>query len=886
MTENTLSLLAPLPPPFLSLAEPWRMWPVPGEPGDEARYADPACDDGAWPAVQLPHLHHATAERDALWYRTRFEAAIPPGQRAILRLGGAFYRTHVWLNGADLGAHEGYFQPFGFDVTDRLRPGENVLAVRCRFPVEAGAFKRKTAVAGIFADWDCKPYPSTLYPHLPAPTEWTVPVGLWQPVSLHAAGPVVLTGANLFPDEVAPERAVLRVALRLRNLTGVARETRVSVAVTPHDFAGAPPASQAEGGPRDAWTVALGPQEERECAHTLVIERPRLWQPWTLGEPALYGASLALDDGPAVERVFGVRGVGAAPSATENWRWTLNGRALFLRGSNYVSDFYLDKVTRAGLARDLDLARDAHLNLLRVHAHVAPDEFYALCDERGMLVMCDFPLIWTYAYHLAPEDDAAFQASVLRQVEDMVWLLGSHPSIVLWSLHNEPPWTPDGGFLGKDVHDSATNRALDEAAAQRARALDTTRPALAASGELDQHLYHGWYTGHWADNRDLAPAFPTEFGVQALPSLSSPFWADLPQRTWPVDPDDPAWAHAGYQALFWHSPGVGDPAQYATLAEYVAESQAYQSFYIRYTLDQWRRRKFAPVSGFIHFLFTDGWPAITWSVLDYYRRPKAGYTALAEAARPVRLCHDPEGGFTVERGFHLVVAEGGRLRVGRYLVNDDARLDGQPVTLSWWLERRDVRLHTLRAWLARLTARRETVALPRADERARALPPLDLAPRRAGEYTLRTRVTLGGRALDDNHLEFRVGAERVHHKPPRRVPGLLLRQVYQHGSLRHTADGFTFSVRNPAMPVTAQHISTLAVDGQPLDPARVDLVIGGQTRSASTIGPQAPLEFPSGETVTVVVRETPLAPGAHSIDMTIQFLGLGEVAGTLKDRLV
>jgi hypothetical protein len=59
-----------------------------------------------------------------------------------------------------------------------------VVAVRCHFPVEAGAFKRKTAVAGIFTDWDCKPYPSTYYPNLPAPHEWTVPLGLWQPAHL------------------------------------------------------------------------------------------------------------------------------------------------------------------------------------------------------------------------------------------------------------------------------------------------------------------------------------------------------------------------------------------------------------------------------------------------------------------------------------------------------------------------------------------------------------------------------------------------------------------------------------------------------------------------------------------------------------------------------
>jgi hypothetical protein len=407
---------------------------------------------------------------------------------------------------------------------------------------------------------------------------------------------------------------------------------------------------------------------------------------------------------------------------------------------------------------------------------------------------------------------------------------------------------------------------------------------IPASGEHDQHLYHGWYTGHWRDNRELAPTFPTEFGVQALPDLDSPVWATL-NSNWPIDGDDPSWAHAGYQAMFWANPGVGPPAQFRSLAEYVAESQAYQAFYIRYTIDQWRRRKFTPLSGYIHFLFTDGWPAITWSVLDYYRLAKDGYTALAEASRPVRLCLDPAEGFTVEHAYHLVYPDGARVEVGLHLVNDDYRRGGR-ASVSWWLERRDGPLRWLRNTLARLRARRLSVTLPAADAGARALPPASAVVRRPGRYRLRTRVSQGGRVLDDNRLDFRVGTPRAVQRHPRRVPGLLVRRVYQQGSLRHTGDGFTFTVRNPAMPAVLQLLDALTVDGEPLDPARVELVCGGQSRRASTVSPQAPLEFPSNERLAVIVHDHPLAPGPHTIEISAQFLGFGEVVATLKDRLV
>jgi beta-mannosidase len=911
----TLNLLATTPSPAAPclLAGDWRLAQAPEDeggaqsaarsedPGLANGYAFPGFDDSSWEAVRLPHLRHATLGSDTLWYRHHFKADPPlPGQRLLLRLGGAFYQTRVWLNGIELGEHEGYFQPFGFDITEVINLGDNVLAVRCRFPVEAGAFKRKTAIAGIFADWDCKPYPSAYFPNLPAPNEWTVPVGLWQPADLLTSGPVLVESFNVFANLHNPvwptirpmpdraESADLRLSLRLRNLTSVPESARITVSVEPANFDGPPVA-------RGEWQLALEPGAAQAVAYQLTLSNPRLWLPWTHGEPWLYRARLRVDAqaGSAEVRAseavqsFGVREV-RAEIAPGRWDWWLNGRRVFPKGSNYVSDFYLDRVTPEGLGRDLALARGANLDLLRVHAHIAPPDFYRLCDEQGLMVMSDFPLIWTYGYGLPPADEAAFRSTVFEQAEAMVHLLGSRPSIVLWSLHNEPPWTPDGAFLGHEIQQAGTNRDMDQAAAARVRELDPSRPAIPASGELDQHLYHGWYTGAWLDNRDLHPSFPTEFGVQALPNRESPVWATV-NTNWPVDADDPSWAHAGYQSIFWASPGVGLPAQYPSLADYIAESQQYQAFFVRYTIDQWRRQKFSPAGGYIHFLFTDGWPAITWSVLDYYRLPKAGYQALAEASRPVRLCLDldPQGGLSSARGFHLVWPEDGQLRLGLHLVNDDYRLSG-PVTVRWWLQaRRDPGLRGLLRVLGRiLPAGHLAVDLPRADEGARLVQSIQLPAPRTGAYRFRVQVRQGRRALDENGFDFRVGAEPARPHPVRRVPGLLVNRVYQAGSLRHTAEGFTFGLRNPTTPVSLQRLSDLKVDDQPVEPAQVDLVLGAVTRKASTITPQAPFDFPSGERLTIVVHGLVLPPGAHELDITIQILGLGEISVRLRDHLV
>jgi beta-mannosidase len=884
-TGNTLQLFITPAGKQQPLDGAWRMGQVSAAAGAAGAQAAEDWDDSAWEVIRPPHLGKAVKDKDTLWYRTRFQVDLPAaGQRLVLRFGGAFYFTGVWLNGEQIGEHAGYFQPFGFDVTEAVRAGENLLAVRCRFPVEAGSFRQKTALAGVFADWDCKPYPSTFYPDLPAPYEWHVPVGLWQPVSLWNVGPVLVESLNVFPEVINPhwpaetaraERAHLRIRLGMRSLAAENQTTRLHLKIEPVNFSEA-----GEAVLETTITLAAGAAETIE--YTLDIENPRLWLPWTQGEPWLYRVRASVGAEPPVEQVFGVRQVEAVIDH-DRWEWRLNGRRIFPKGSNYISDFFLDRATRERLEQDIELAQNANLDLLRVHAHIEPAEFYRQCDARGMLVWCDFPQIWTYAYDLPQSEQQAFDGSVLRQAADMVEMLGSHPSIMLWSLHNEPPWTPDGSFLGREVHSSRTNQEVDRAAAALVQALDPTRPALAASGEFDRHLYHGWYTGHWQDHRHLHPTFPTEFGVQALPDPASRVWESINQD-WPVPADDPSWAYAGYQSIFFASPGVGPPGQFTSLEHYSAVSQAYQAFYIRYVIGQWRKQKFAPTGGYIHHFFADCFPGLTWSVLDYDRRPKAGFQALAQASRPIRLVLDLEEGYHVERVYRLVFPKDSRLKLRMLLVNDDYRQQGE-VEVRWWLEPKGrTRLVT---FLDRILGRHQTllVRLPGADQAAKVVGELDIPLGRTGVFVLRTEVRRAGQVLDDNFLSFRVGEKRGPTRVWRRIPRFLVNKVYRSGSLRNTHQGFEFMLHNPAMPVTILRLGEMKVDSQPVAPEQVEITTAAGVRSASEVDPEAPFLAPSGEDITVWVQSQPLSAGLHTVEVTAELVGFGEITAEIRDRI-
>ncbi|XEH08523.1 hypothetical protein NMD85_07800 [Edwardsiella tarda] len=75
----------------------------------------------------------------------------------------------------------------------------------------------------------------------------------------------------------------------------------------------------------------------------------------------------------------------------------------------------------------------AHINTVRIHAHVAGQALYRQADELGMMLWQDMPLQWGY------DDSPAFAAEAARQATALVRQFGSHPAIIVWVGQNEPP---------------------------------------------------------------------------------------------------------------------------------------------------------------------------------------------------------------------------------------------------------------------------------------------------------------------------------------------------------------------------------------------------------------------------------------------------------------
>ncbi len=329
---------------------------------------------------------------------------------------------------------------------------------------------------------------------------------------------------------------------------------------------------------------------------------------------------------------------------------TINGERLFLKGVNCgPTRRALAEATCSELAGDVTLARQAGLDLLRVHAHVTRPEFYEAADRQGMLIWQDLPLQWRYGQ---------VRRQAVSQARQAVSALGHHPSVALWCGHNEPvaaEVAPEGTLspraaarlVASQVLPTWNKTGLDRSIRRALERADASRPVVAHSGILphpawgtDSHLYFGWYHGEERDFPTLlarAPVvgrFVSEFGAQAVPDT-----ADFmhPER-WPDLDWDHLEAHHGLQRAIFER--RVPPAASPTLADWRAATQQYQATLLRHHIETLRRLKFRPTGGFAVFMLADAQPAVSWSIVDHRRRPKAGYGAVVAACAPVIVTAD------------------------------------------------------------------------------------------------------------------------------------------------------------------------------------------------------------------------------------------------------
>lgn len=621
-------------------------------------------DDSGWDEIDVPgHWQHSEAFRDStgpVMYRHRFRADAPePGRRRWITLDGVMYQSDAWLDGAYLGDAEGYFFPHSFDVTQLVGIGdEHVLAVEVACSQQSGA---RTNITGVLQAWDG------------LPAGWN-PGGLWRKVRMYDTGPIRIDRLKVLCRDADEQSAHVLLSATFDS-------------DAPHDIT---VVTRRDGEVVDERSsmVAAG---LNDLEWSVDIRDPELWWPRELGEQPLtrFTVEVSIDGERSDQRM---RRVGLRQIQWNDWVFSVNGERLFLRGVNMMPiTVGVADTTDELIERDLQHVLDLGLNSIRVHGHIGRRCLYDRADELGLLILQDFPLERTQARSVRSQ--AVAQAGVA------VDQLAHHPSIALWSAHNEPADTtivPASDWRSR-LRDVAAQQlpswnksVLDRWVKRTFERADPSRPTIAHSGVLphlpqldgtDSHLWFGWRSGEARDLVDRARRLPrsvrfvSEFGADSVPTNAPFIDEQLRRHRWPgLEWDDLA-ERFGYQRELMES--LFPPEEHASFEAWRDVTQLYQSHVLKVQIETLRRLKYRPTGGFCFSSLADPSPSISASVLDHTRTPKDAYETVFDACRPV-----------------IVVAEqppdwihpGDDLRLDLHLVNDlrtpigDARVE---VTASW-----------------------------------------------------------------------------------------------------------------------------------------------------------------------------------------------------------
>ncbi|EKD46369.1 MAG: hypothetical protein ACD_68C00009G0002 [uncultured bacterium] len=606
-------------PKTLSLNGSWKYQA--GNAGDEC--VSTVYDDQDWPTMDIPqNWHWQRIDAERVWFRKKFAINEQDcrNRRVILHFQGVDYFAEVWLNGEKLGRHEGYFQPFEFEITKQLKKvGQNTLVVKVDCPKEKGGknwVNHKRLIKGILTNHDCRPGGFT------QDGQSQNSGGIWKNVYLAFERDLSIQSVHITPYLTKDQEGLLKVNLRILNRVQDSLFTKFNITVSPNNFAGETQSFSSEK------LIASG---RNRFTFPYQIKEPRIWQTWDSGKPNLYRLEISLEhNGEQLDKqtiIFGFRDI----KIDEQKNFILNNEKIFIRGVNYLGSCWPSETTPDRYTQDIELAKKGNCNLIRVHAHLETEEFYQLCDEAGILVWQDFPLQWGY------QDDSAFIAEAQKQLKEMIALLYNHPSIILWCCHNEAPWANWWQTLVRHRIwiNPWQNRELDRKLWQIARASDSTRPAIKNSGSFDEHIYLGWSYGDYHAFRQI-PGFPlvSEFGAQSLPRqelLEKMFLAnELDYRS---EVGRKAWSFHNWQAKEMLQ--IAGVKTGKNLAEFVKNSQQYQANLLQFAIESYRRAKREGMSGCIQFMLIDSWSSISWSIIDCERVPKKGYYALQTAYQPI-----------------------------------------------------------------------------------------------------------------------------------------------------------------------------------------------------------------------------------------------------------
>jgi beta-glucuronidase len=410
----------------------------------------------------------------SVWYKRSFDYAKPPKKRLFVHFGAANYQAWVYLNGEELGHHEGGFTPFDFEITDRVKAQGNFLVLR------VNDTRGKDQVPTVNTDW------------------WNYG-GITRPVTV-----VEVPETYIQDYSVQLAKGSTHQIKGWIQLDGPQLGQKVAVRI-PEAGISKTFATDAKGRAEFSFDAGL-----------------TLWSP---ENPKLYKVEIASETDQVSDRI-GFRSIEVRGTDI-----LLNGKPVFLRGI----DIHEEAPTRPGRAWSEDDARtllgwakDLGCNFVRLAHYPHSEAMLRMADQMGVLVWGEVPVYWTIQW-----ENPSTLRNAENQLNEMITRDHNRAALIIYSVANETPiGDARNRFLRQLIQDahSADPTRLVSAALQNDESSEGGRFQIHINDPIANDLdvmgdneYIGWYVHHpedadvtdWTSKYDK-PLIMSEFGGDAL----------------------------------------------------------------------------------------------------------------------------------------------------------------------------------------------------------------------------------------------------------------------------------------------------------------------------------------------------------------------------------
>lgn len=356
---------------------------------------------------------------DMVYQRTFTVTAQMNWGRMVLRFGGVTHKAEVYLNGELLGRHAGGFLPFSFEISKRVKQGENLLTVFVNNVVD-------------YSTLPCGRLVTEEFPGIPPKTvnlpnfDFYNYSGIMRPVWLY-------TTPEAYIQDIAVKGEMSGTFYwKVKKAGEGSRTARVIVKLI-------------DAGGKCIFE-GFGEQG------TGRIDDPVLWDTF---HPCLYGLKVCLmtDSGCIDEYTeeFGFREI-----SIKNCRVLLNQKPLYLKGfGKHEEGGVRGRGTDVALMiKDLGLLKWIGANSFRTSHYPNSEEMMQLCDKMGILVIDEAPAVGLNtgftATGLLGGDPVGTWGTLMtgehhrKVMEDLVDRDKNHPCVIAWSVANEPASQEEG----------------------------------------------------------------------------------------------------------------------------------------------------------------------------------------------------------------------------------------------------------------------------------------------------------------------------------------------------------------------------------------------------------------------------------------------------------